>query len=62
MPMKDSKSSIQVMQGNVLYIYPKYAKHITNFRGMSVFECPGDSLDFKPIQDDWNIMKMSWER
>ena len=29
---------------------------------MSVCECPGDSLDLKPIQEDLNIMNMngSW--
>ena len=40
------------MQGNVLCIYPKYAKHIIDIRGMSVFEYPGDSLDLKPIQHE----------
>ena len=30
----------------------KSAKHITDIRGMPVFECPGDSLDLKPIQED----------
>ena len=40
------------MLGNVLSFYPKSAKHIIDIRGMSVFECPGDSLDLKPIQED----------
>ena len=39
------------MQDIVLCIYPKSAKHI-DIRGMFVFECPGDSLDLKPIQED----------
>ena len=53
------------MQGNVLCIYPKFEKHILDIRGMSVFECPCDSLDLnklKPIKEDWNITKMSCER
>ena len=53
---------IVFMQGNVFCIYPKSAKHITDIRGMSVFECSGDSLDLKPIQEDLNIMTMSCER
>ena len=42
------------MQGNVLCFYPKSAKHIIDItcRGMFVFECPDDSLDLKPIQED----------
>ena len=40
------------MQGIVLCINPKSAKHIIDIRGMFVFECPGDSLDLKPIQED----------
>ena len=60
MPIKDAK--ILFMQGNILCIYPKSAKHIIDIRGMSVFECPGDSIDLKPIQEDLNIMKMSCER
>ena len=39
----------------------KSAKHIIDIRGMSVFEWPGDSLDFKSIQEDLNIMQMSCE-
>ena len=70
MPIKGAK--IVFMQGNVFCIYPKSAKHITDIRGMSVFECSGDSLDLKPIQEgtsrqrsgkeDLNIMNMSCER
>ena len=40
------------MQGNVLCIYPKSAKDNIDIRGIFVFECPGDSLDLKPIQVD----------
>ena len=40
------------MHDNVLCIYPKSAKHIIDIRGISVFECPGGSRDFKPIQED----------
>ena len=36
-------------------------KIIIDIRGMSVCECPGDSLDLKPIQEDLNIMNMSSE-
>ena len=43
MPIKDAKK-IVFIQGNVLCIYPKSAKHIIDIRGMSVFECPGDYL------------------
>ena len=50
------------MQGNVLCIYPKSAKHIIDIRGMSVFECPGDSLDLRHKPEDLNIMKMSCGR
>ena len=49
---------IEFMQGNVLSTYPKSAKRIIDNREMSVFECPGDSLDLKHIQEDLN-MKMS---
>ena len=35
--------------------------YIIDIRGMSVFECHGDSLDLKPIQKDLNIMKMGCE-
>ena len=61
MPIKDAKK-IVFMQGNVLCINPKSAKHIIDIRGMSAFECPGDSFDLKPIHEDLNIMKMSCER
>ena len=37
-------------------------KHIIDIRGMSVVECPGDSLDLRPLQEDCNITKMSCER
>ena len=40
------------MQGNVLCIYPKSAKHIIDIRGMSVLTCPVDSHDLKPVQED----------
>ena len=60
MPIKDAK--IVFKQGNVLCIYPKSAKHINGIRGMSVFECPGDSLDLKPIQEDLNIIIINCER
>ena len=40
------------MQGNVLCIYPKSAKHIIDNRGMFVFECPGDPIDLKPIHEE----------
>ena len=53
---------IEFMQGNVLSIYPISAKRIIDIREMSVFECPGDSLDLEHIQEDLNIMKMSCER
>ena len=42
MPIKDAK--IVCMRGNVTCIYCKSAKHIIDIRGMSAFECPGDSL------------------
>ena len=53
---------IVFMQGNALCSYPKSAKHIIDITGMSVFECPDDSLDLNPIQEESNIMKMSWEK
>ena len=61
MPIKGAK--ILFMQGNVLCIYHQSAKHI-DIRRMSVFECPGDSLDLKPIQENLNtsIKKMSCQR
>ena len=34
------------MQGNVLRINPKSANYILNIKGASLFEGPGDSLDF----------------
>ena len=56
--IKDAKNIF--MQGNVC-IYSKSAKHILVIRGVSVFECHGDSLDLKPIQEDKDIIKMSCE-
>ena len=53
MSIKDAKRSIYNLQGNVLCIYPKSAKHIIDIRGTSVFECPDDSLDLKSIQEDF---------
>ena len=50
MPIKDAKR-ISIMQDNVLCISSKFAKHIPDIRGTPVFECPGDSIDFNPIQD-----------
>ena len=51
------------MQGNALCIYPKSEKeHNIDIRGMSVFKCPCDSFDLKPIKEDLNITKMSCER
>ena len=35
---------------------------IIDIGGTSVFECPGDCLDFMPKQEDLNIMNMSSER
>ena len=35
---------------------------IIDINGTSVFECPGDFLDFIPKQEDLNIMNMSIER
>ena len=35
---------------------------IIDIRGTSVFECPGDFLDFMPKQMGINIMDMSSER
>ena len=35
---------------------------IIDIGGTSVFECPGDSLDFMPKQEDLNITNMSIER
>ena len=61
MSIKDAKKKV-FMQGNVLCIYPISAKHINDIRGITAFECPGDSLDLKHIQEDLNIMKMSCER
>ena len=53
MSINDAKKIVDLfMQGSVLCIYPKSAKHIIDIRGMSVFECPDDSLDLKPIQED----------
>ena len=60
MPIKDAK--VVFMQGNVLCIYPKSAKQIIDIRGMSVFECPGEFLDFKPLQEYLNFIKISCER
>ena len=60
MPIKDAK--IVFMQDNFLCIYPKSTKYIIDIRGMSAFECPVDSIDLKPVQEDLNIMKMSCER
>ena len=59
MPKKDAQNSIYAKQCSCKY--PKPAKHIIDIRGMSVFECPGDSPDLKPIQEDLNtcIMKMA---
>ena len=34
------------------HIYHKSAKQIIDIRGMSVFECPDDSFDLKPIQEN----------
>ena len=51
MPIKDVKTTV-LMQGNALCIYPKSSKHIIYIRGMSVVECPDDSLDLKLIQED----------
>ena len=48
MPIKDAKTLV-FMQGYVLCINPKSLQHIIDIRGMSVFECPGDSLD---LQED----------
>ena len=62
MTIKDAKNGINFMQGNVLCIYPKSAKHIVDIREMSIYECPGESLDLKPIQEDLNITRMSFER
>ena len=44
MPIKDVKTTV-FMQGNALCIYPKSSKHIIDIRGMSVVECPDDTLD-----------------
>ena len=44
------------LQGNVLCNNSKSAKHILGIRITSVFECPGDSLDFNPIQEVWNTL------
>ena len=60
MPIKDAK--IVFMQGNMLCIYPKSAKHIIDIRGMSVFEWHGDYHDLKPIQEDLNDLKVSCEK
>ena len=49
------------MQGNFHCINPESAKHIIDISSMSAFECPSDSLDLNPIQEDLNIMKMSCE-
>ena len=35
---------------------------LIDIRGTSVFEFPGDFLDFMPKQEDLNIMNMSSER
>ena len=35
---------------------------IIDIRGTSVFECPGDSLDSMPKQEDLNITNMNIER
>ena len=39
------------MQGNVLSINQKSAKHFLVIRGTPVFECPNDFLDLNPIQE-----------
>ena len=61
--MSKTSSINTAVQGNILCIHPKSAKYIidTCIRRMSVCECPGDSLDLKPIQEDLNIMNMSSE-
>ena len=51
MPIKNAKRiSSLYMQGNVLCMHFKTAKHILDIRGTSVFECPGNSLYLNPIQ------------
>ena len=39
------------MQGNVICINSKTAKHIFGIRETSVFECPSDSLGLQSIQE-----------
>ena len=50
------------MQDNVLCNNSKSAIHIHDIRRTPVFECPGDSLDLNPKEEDWNIMKRSYKR
>ena len=60
MEINNANKECEYMQlGNVLCINSKTAKHILGIRGMSAFECPGESLDLNPIQQVLNIMKMS---
>ena len=51
MPIKNAYFLCKAMSFVFIYLY-KSAKHIIDIRGMSVFECPGDFLDLKPIQED----------
>ena len=44
------RKELVYMQGNVLCINSKTAKHILDIRGTSMFECPGDSMDLNPVQ------------
>ena len=45
------------MQDTVLCVEPEYAKHIIDIKGISVFKCPGDSLDFNPVQEKVQVGK-----
>ena len=56
MPINDVK--MVFMQSKMFFVFIP----IIDIRGTSVFECPGDFLDFMPKQEDLNIMNTSSER
>ena len=45
------RKELVYIQGSVLCIHSKTAKHIFDIRETPVFECPGDNLDLNPIQE-----------
>ena len=51
MPKKWMRKELVYMQGSVICINSKTAKHIFCIRKKSVFECPSDSLGIQSIQE-----------